>query len=119
MTPDDREKSLRAIAHLATEIRKATGATPWNYHGILGALHRGIPTEKTIAEIARAALWFAQHRTKQDTPLMLSEDGAHWHLDDDRAPLPPKPQALSEPKPPPLPPETIRTYRDRIRKETP
>lgn len=42
-----------------------------------------------------------------------------WHLDDDRAPLPPKPPALSEPKPPPLPAEIIRAYRDRIRKETP
>lgn len=119
MNDDVREKSLRAIAFLAVEIRKSTGATPWNYYGILGALQRGIPTEKTIPEVARAALWFAQHRTKQDTPLMLSEDGRHWHLDavdSDGTVLPPKPSILTEPMPDPLPAETIAAYTDRIRK---
>ena len=113
MSTDEREQSLRAIAFLAEKIRRDTTGKPWNYYGILGALQRGIPTEKTVAEVARAALWFAQHRTTQDTPLMLSEDGRHWHLDDDeqRGPYLPKPKCLTEPMGDPLPVERIREIR--------
>jgi len=119
MTDEAREKNLRAIAHLATEVRKATGATPWNYQAILTTLHRGVAAEKPIYDVAMAALWFAHHRTKQDTPLMLSEDGRHWHLDETTT----EPGVVLPPRwtPPPDPenipsPETIATYTERIRR---
>lgn len=121
MTDEARERNLRAIAHLATEVRKATGATPWNYQAILAALHRGVAAEKPVYEVARAALWFAHHRTKQDTPLMLSEDGRHWHADQEQAgdPSVVLPPPWKPPPPPanPLTPERLREIRQQAHQQ--
>lgn len=103
---EDRDRGLKCIAQLMSLIRDE-----WEFNGCLAILRR-LPADKTLSEVARAALWFAEHRTKQRTPAMLAEDGAHWHLDDDqRTYLPPKPTCLTEPMGEAVPPERIREIR--------
>lgn len=102
-----RDTGLKCIAQLMAIIRPE-----WDFNGCLAILRR-LPADRTIPQVARAALWFAEHRTKQRTPAMLIEDGAHWHLDDDeqRGPYVPKPKCLTEPMGEPLPVERIREIR--------
>lgn len=104
------DRGLKCVAWLMHEIRPE-----WEFNGCLAVVRRAA-AGRGIAEVARAALWFATHRTSQQTPAMLAEDGAHWHLDDDeRGPLPAKPRCLTEPPRDPVPPERIREIRQQAR----
>ena len=107
---ENRDRSLKCIAWLMHDARP-----DWEFNGCLAILRR-IDQERSIQQIARAALWFATARTNQRTPAMLAEDGAHWHLDDDQdVRLPPKPRCLTEPMGEPLPAERIRAIREQAR----
>ncbi len=108
---NERDRGLRCIALLMELIRDETGTEHrLEFNGNLAMLRR--LDDRRLAEIARAALWFAQHRTKQRTPAMLTEDGTHWHLDDNQhVAAPPKPRCLTEPRGEPVPRERIREIR--------
>lgn len=99
------DRGLKCVAWLMHEIRPE-----WEFNGCLAVVRRAADG-RSLSQLARAALWFAAHRTSQRTPAMLAEDGAHWHLDDERGPLPAKPRCLTEPQRDPVPPERIREIR--------
>lgn len=115
-TPEanNRDRALKCLALLMEIIRDETGSTNrLEFNGNLAAL-RKLPADRSVAAIARASLWYAQHRTTQRTPAMLAEDGRHWHLDDE----PTEPGVILPPpwKPPPPPanpvtPERLREIR--------
>lgn len=103
------DRALKCVAWLMHELRPE-----WEFNGCLTVVRRAA-TGRSLSQLARAALWFAEHRTSQRTPAMLAEDGAHWHLDDERGPLPAKPRCLTEPPRDPVPPERIREIRQQAR----
>lgn len=110
ISAEDHDRGLRCVAQLMNIIRP-----DWEFNGCLAIL-RSIDG-RALPEIARAALWYAEHRTQQQTPAMLAKDGRHWHLDDDQTTpaLPPKPKCLTEPMGEPVDAQVMADARARIR----
>ena len=70
---DERERDLRAIAHLVARIRPE-----WHQTGVVAVL-RDCPDDK-LADTAIAALVCARDRNDQATPAVIALDGAHWRI---------------------------------------
>lgn len=109
---ENRDRGLRCIAQLMNLIRP-----DWDFNGCLAILRR-IDANRSLAQIAQAATWFAEHRSSQRTPAMLPEDGAHWRLHEkqDEPALPPPPPRLHGQNLGPIPTrERIREIRQQSR----
>lgn len=111
---EDRDRGLKCVAQLMHLIRP-----DWEFNGCLAVL-RKLPADRPLPVVARAAVWFAEHRTQQRTPAMLAEDGRHWHLDDvEHEPGVVVPPPWKPPPPPenPLTPERARQIRQQAKEQ--
>ena len=102
-------QALSALAYIIHELRPDWGKP--GIHAALERAHQGTPDLQAVAHAAITATL----RDDQRTPSIIAMPGAHWDCQQRGVALPPRPRILTEPKPPPLPAETIARYTDQIR----
>lgn len=103
-------QALSALAYVIHELRP-----DWGKPGIQAALDRAHQNTPDLRAVAHAAIT-ATLRDDQRTPAIIALPGPHWDCDTNRgATLPPRPRILTEPMPPPLPPDTIAKFTQQIR----